>query len=244
MPIGKLEPEYEASFTAWQKNPNPQTAGAMVRQLQPAIDRGISAHVGKAASPNIRSKAKTMALQAARTYDPNRSRLGTHMVNHLQGLKRVSRKSQQVLKVPERVSLDRAYVQNQRAEFEDEQGRDASMEELSDRTGLSLRRLQYIEQFHKPIAEGTLSSLDVGGEGTGFSPAVDDDPSDVWFDAVYGDMDPTNQKIMEWTLGMHGRPQLSNQDIAMKLRMTPGAVSQRKAIIQHHLDQEEELGLF
>jgi DNA-binding NarL/FixJ family response regulator len=49
---------------------------------------------------------------------------------------------------------------------------------------------------------------------------------------------------MEHTLGLHGKKVLSNQEIARKLRLTPGAVSQRKATIQQLLNQEQELSPF
>jgi len=57
-------------------------------------------------------------------------------------------------------------------------------------------------------------------------------------------MDATNQKIMEWTFGLYGSPQLSNQAIAQRLKLSPGAISQRKANIQRILDQEQDLSVF
>jgi hypothetical protein len=57
-------------------------------------------------------------------------------------------------------------------------------------------------------------------------------------------MDPINQKIMEHSLGLHGQPRLPNHEIAKLLRLSPGAISQRKARIQQTLDKESELSPF
>jgi len=49
---------------------------------------------------------------------------------------------------------------------------------------------------------------------------------------------------MEHTLGMHGKRVLSNQDVARKLKLSPGAISQRKARIQSKMDLAEDLKVF
>lgn len=245
MTYSRLEPEYAPAYDAWRAQRTPEAASHLLGALRPAIDRGLRAHVGPQAGPNLRVHARRLALQALETYDPSRARLGTHLVNHLRGLKRLSRRSQQILAVPERLVLDRNYVQECRRQLSDELGRDPSTQELADRTGLSLRRIARVERLQQPMAEGTaLRTSAMSEDGHGFQPTVMRDISDVWLEAVYGDLDGTNQRIMEWTLGLHGQPQLSNQQIAAKLRMTPGAISQRKAQIQAKLDQMEKLDLF
>jgi hypothetical protein len=112
------------------------------------------------------------------------------------------------------------------------------MYEIADKTGISVKRINYVSKFRYPMSQGSFSGMGEE-ENEMFSPAVEQGPSNTWFEFVYSDLDPTNQKIMEWTLGLHGQKPLSNQAIARKLRMTPGAVSQRKAKIQYILNQEE-----
>ena len=234
----KLESKYSAPYDLWKRNPTPSNAGALLKTVQPEIERGISAHVGQS-NPILKSRARRMALTAIKSYDPSRARLGTHIVNQLQGLKRVSRQQTQILPIPERVSIDRNNVERTKAELGDELGREPNLDELADKTGLSVRRLSYIQKFRYPIAEGTIDHRMSQEEGAGFMPAVQQKDSDSWTQFVYSDLDNTNKKIMEWTLGMHDQPVLSNLAIAKKLQITPGAVSQRKAIIQKVLDQQE-----
>jgi hypothetical protein len=241
MPPFKLEPEFAPDYDEWKRAPSPQTTGKLLRSLQPAIDRGISAHVGRQPGPNIRAHARKLTLGALRTYDPGQARLSTHVINHLQGLKRVHRTSNQILRVPERVMLDRNRLFEAENQLEDQYGRPPSLTELADYTGLSAKRIERVRQFRHPVAEGQLAARQgPGGEPEGFAPAVVN-PSNAYLELAYQDMGPINQNILDMTLGLHGQPQMSNQDIAKRLRLTPGAISQRKAQIQAQLDRMQEI---
>jgi DNA-directed RNA polymerase specialized sigma subunit len=241
-PASRLEPKYQKPFQTWQDDPTPENATQLLTAVKPAIDRGIRAHVGAKVSPATRSHARRLTLNAVRNYDANKSQLTTHIINHMQGLKRVVRQQGHVLSVPERVELDRRRVATAQAELEDTLGREASPMELADHTRLSLRRLQHIQQFKPPVSEGKM--LSPREEAEGFMPAVQQGPSEAWLEMVYQDLTPVDQNILDWTLGLHGRSVASNQHIAKRLRITPGAVSQRKAKIQALLDQREELEIF
>ena len=238
-----LESKYKSPYDAWKLDPSPKNSTILLDAIDPEIKRGITAHVGKP-NPLIRSRARRMALKAVGTYDSDKgAKLGTHIVNQLQGLKRISRKQTQVLKIPERVSMDQYRVEQARLELVDRNGRDPSATEMADYTGLSVRRLEHIRKFKNPVAEGAVIGPQ-GEEGAaGFLPSVAV-TGDAWTEVVYSDLGPVNQNIMEWTLGLHGQPQLSNQAIARKLRISPGAVSQRKAAIQAVLNREDELSPF
>ena len=240
----KLEPDYEIEYNAWKEKPNPQTTGLLLRKVQPAIDRGVQAHAGKNVSPVLRSSARRLALTAIRTYDPAKAQLGTHIINHMKGLRRIGRQQSQVMRIPERVSLDQSFLANAEAELNDRLGRDPTITELADHTGLSAKRISQVRSYRHPISEGSFLGMTQGGESSGFLPAVSQDNMDIVTRAVYDDLDSINQQIMDWTLGRNGTRPLSNQEIASKLRMTPGAVSQRKALIQRRIDEMEQLEMF
>ena len=240
--MSSLESKYKSPYDTWKLEPTPKNTTTLLNALEPEIKRGITAHVGQS-NPLMRSRARRIALQAAGSYDPTRNaKLGTHIVNQLEGLKRVSRKQTQILRVPERVSMDQQRVERARLELVDRLGRDPSYVELSDSTGLSRHRLDHIRKFKHSVAEGALSSTR-GEDSGGFLPEVDQ-INHTWTEIVYDDLDDINRKILEWTLGLHGEPQLSNQDIARKLRLSPGAISQRKSAIQRILNREDELSPF
>lgn len=235
-----LEPQYADAYELWKRNPDPHNTTVLLKTITPEIDRGLLAHVGSS-NPLIRSKAKMLTIRALKSYDPSQAKLGTHIVNQLQSLKRVARQQAHVLSVPERVSLNQAIVERSRIELEDKLGRDPSMQELADATGLSIARLKHIKRFQRPLAEGTLTAA-TGEEGESSyvgGPAVQQSTTGAWLEYVYSDQDGMNQKIMEWTLGLHGQPILPNHEIARRLGVSQGAISQRKARIQETINQLE-----
>jgi len=241
----KLEDEYVEPFNAYQTDPSPLNATSLLTSLNPAINRGIRAHVGKNVSPTTRSHARKLTLAAVRTYDPSRSGLRTHVINHLQGLRRIQRHQTQILKTPERVSLDKAYLDQEENRLMDQSGSEPTLQELADATGLSLKRIHYVRSYRPAVPYSMLDAqTGPGGETMGYAPAVQQPDSGAWIEVVYGDLNPVNQKIMEWTLGMHNRPVLSNQQIAAKLNLSAGAISQRKASIQEQINQDTDLSPF
>ncbi len=239
-----LEPDFEPDFNTWKVDSNPHNTTKLLTRLQPTIDRAISAHVGKP-DPILRSRARQITLNAVKSYDPMKAKLSTHLFNQLQGLKRIYRKQTQIIPIPERVSLAQGQLISAEAELLEQLGREATTSELADYTGLSLKRLKQIRTApSNAMPEGYYEGLGDEEGGGGFSPEVEGGPTRAYIELVHGDLDKANQFIMEATLGMYGRAKLSNQQIAMKLGLTPGAVSQRKAMIQRLIDEQQASGIF
>jgi DNA-directed RNA polymerase specialized sigma subunit len=239
-----LEPKFKPDFDAWKTDPSPGNVDKLLTHLRPTIDRNLAFTAGRNSSPALLGQAKQLAINALQSYDPGQSALKTHVTNHLQGLRRIARQQSQILSVPERVTLDSAYLHEMEQEFIDEYDREPSMQELSDRSGLSSRRIKHVKGFAVPAATGTMDAMSVDGEGDGISPAVRYDNTDTYLHAIYDDLGPIDQKIMEWTLGYGGANKLTNQEIAAKLKITPGAISQRKAKIQQQLIELQGSKLF
>lgn len=239
----QLEKDIADSFYAWKAEDSPTTRGALLRQVNPIIDTALHSY-GGTAGPSIRGQAKMMALNAFKSYDPSRGTMKTHLLSQLQGLRRAAAQSQQIISIPERVALDRGHLTETADQLREELGRDPSDMELASRTGLSLKRINYIRQA-KP---GTNTGSILDEEGDVFSPASlipgNTDRTDAWADMVYYDLSDVDRKIMEHTLGMRGAEVLSNGELAARLGVSAGAVSQRKARIQQLLDQQYEIDPF
>ena len=241
-----LEPEFQPHFDAWRADPSPQKAQTLLQATKPIIDSAVRSYGGTNPSPTLNSRAKLLALDAFTRYDPMRAKLRTHMMVHLQGLRRHAAREQQVIPLPERVGLDLFRLNQYENELRDKFNRDPSDMELSQHSGLSLKRIGYIRQAKPSYAEGTIAASTLGDDDQGgFSPAVlGVGDSGHWNEFVYHDLDPSDQVIMEHTLGMHGKRVLPKQEIARRLGISPGAVSQRAARIQEKLNQREDVSLF
>ncbi len=230
----------EPAFTAWKQTPGPATLSPLLTALDPSIRKGVEAHLGRF-DPVYHGHAKRLAVEAVKSYDPSHgAKLQTHVINRLRGLQRIAANRGLGITVPERVRLERNRLQELEKGLTHEFGRPPTSQELSDRLGLSLSRLATIRGYKPPVTEGQMAMI--GGD---MSPEVLSlQKRQTWTDLVYDDLSPPDKLVLEHTLGLHGSPVLSNQELASRLRVTPGAVSQRKAKIQSILDLGETLSPF
>jgi DNA-directed RNA polymerase specialized sigma subunit len=224
----------------WQKNQTPEMNGRILAKVQPVIDTALSSYVGTAPSSALKTRAKLMTLKALQTFDPSRGNVRTHLLSQLQGLRRLSAQEQNIISIPEQVGLDFQKLTEAENELRDRISRDPSDDELANATGLSTRRIGKIRAFHKPIAEGStvIETADDYADSGGVASKIpgQTNEQDAWMNFVYGDLTPTNKLIMDMSLGRNGRKKASVQEIARKLNITPGAVSQRAAKIQEMLN--------
>ena len=241
---GRLEPDYQESWDAWKAEDSPETRAGLVRSVQPVIDRAVYSYAGNSASPRIKSQAKLMALDAFGTYDPTKGTMRTHLLSQLRRLQRYAGQENQMIRIPERISLDRRHLREAEEALRDDLGRDPSDLEIADHTGLSLRRIGHIRKAQAGINTGSL----LDEEGEVFSPASNTPGNtsvqDAWQQMVYYDLHPTDQLIMDYTLGLRGAERLENAEIARRLGISPGAVSQRKNKIQMMLDERYTIDPF
>lgn len=234
--------DFNELYTRWQKNKTPELNSKLLTAVQPVIDTALSSYAGQV-SPSTRSRAKIMALKAFDTFDPQRGNVRTHLLSQLQGLRRLAAKEQNIISIPEQVGLDFQKLDTAENELRDQLSRDPTDDELADFTGLSVKRLRKVRSFHKPVASGMLDqeTTDDSYSGDVASHLPNQNASaDAWLDFVYGDLTPTDKLIMDLTLGRNGRQRTSTQEIARRLNMTPGAISQRAAKIQTMIDKRYE----
>lgn len=240
-----LEPEWQPHYDAWKANPGPKTNSAMMKAVRPVLDSALRTYGGSNPSPTLQSKAKILAMQAIERYDPQRAKLRTHLMSHLQGLRRLNAQETQIIGIPERIGLDQHRLRESERELQDKLGRPPSTSELADHTGLSARRIGKIRQVQPGVSEGMTTAIsgDSGEEDLPTGPAVvSGEGEKLWQNFIYHDLPPQDQLIMEHTLGLHGKPVLPKQRVAQLLGLSPGAVSQRAARIQERLDQRESIG--
>lgn len=239
---GLLEQEFIDPYHAWKQSPGPQTMTPLLTAINPVIDSAMRTYAAKG-SPTLRSQAKIMAADAINKYDPSRGKLRTHLMYNLQGLRRAGTQESQIIRLPERVGIDLYHLRQSENELRDQLGREASIGELADHTGLSKRRIAYVRKAQPGLPEGMLAPEgEAGEEQAALGPAVQTaDTERIWHDYVYHDLTPVDQIIMEHTLGLYGKPILPKKEIASKLGISPGAVTQRAAKIQEKIDKREEL---
>lgn len=233
----QLEPDFQDVYHAWKQTPTPDTRHALLKSVDPVIRSGMQAYGGPSVgSPTLYSQARRVALQSFDTYDPARGGLRSHVLNHLRRLQRLGAQQAQIISVPERVAMDRRHLEETESQLRDALGRDPSDIELANRTGLSLKRLQYVRQARHTVA-GSQIERDETSDAPASTIPGQDPRQKAWEQLVYYDLQPLDQTIFDMTLGRNGRRPHTVAEIAAKLGVTPSAISQRTAKIQAKLDE-------
>jgi len=222
----------DKAYEAWQKAPTPENLTALIGAASPVIDSALSSY--GSGDPALRGRAKILAVGAVRSFDPKQGvALKTHLMNQLKPLHREAAHRSTVVSVPEKMLADSHQLYRSEQEFIDEHGREPNVTELAARTGYSPDRIAKVREAAKPaVAE----SLGVPGTGASHQPGVQrTNPQQIWLEFVHHDLGNIDKKILEWKKGLYGQPVLANQEIAQRLNLSPGAVSQRSARIAARL---------
>jgi len=219
--------ELKTRYETWKQDPSDATMGQLLTAAEPVIKNSLRSYAGGSDDPIYRLEALRLSAAAFNSYDPDRgAQLETYLMSSLQPLKRTVYERSQGLHLPQKAWYDLRNLRRSRANFETELGRDPTQLELSDATGLSIHRIDYLEKFERSeIPESVLREKNPDeyfqpGETTMAE-------SEFWAEAVYYSLDPLDQTVYDYRVGAHGKPALSNQKIAQKLGLSEGAVSQR-----------------
>lgn len=217
----------------WQKDQTPEKTEFMLKKLKPTINSALTSFA-PGMEKSLYIKATKLALDAAKSYDPSYGTdPSTHVFHTLKRLYRFGAKRNNIMPVSERSYAESKFIRQLAAEFEDAHGREPSAMELADRSGFAVKKINRILDQNKIRNETSTINPETHQSYVGASDLDDDD----YFEYVYASVGPIDQKIMEWSSGKHGRPVLSNQDIAAKLRVTPAAISQRRAKIMNMMSE-------
>ncbi len=217
----KSQDSLAAAYEAWRSAPGETTTEKLLAELNPTITSALRSYAGD--DMRLKTKASIVALNAVKSYDPSKNvKLSTFVFNHLKGLQRISAERANPVHIPEGVLLDKGKLYKKEQELEDKLGRAPTLDELSDSTGLSKRRIEKLRTGSVFTPEAQLLTEKGDMLFTGKS-----DSNNIWVDYVYFDLDPIDKKIFEWSTGYGGAEKLKKKDIAQRLKISAPAVSLR-----------------
>ena len=219
----------ERDIELWEKykaNPSPYTLEPLMRQLDSLIQNEVNKWSGAIARPVLEAKAKQLALEAIKSYDPDAgAALSTHVVNRLKKLSRQVYTHQDAVRVPEYKKLKiHAYFRGEK-ELMNQHGREPTSQELADHLGWAPSTLADVQRAMRPEL---IQSEDVGGGLFERQSVWGSDTDDGMIDMIYYDLDPIDKLIFEHSTGYGGKPELSNKEIMQKTGLTQGQLSYRK----------------
>lgn len=230
--------QYGDAYEAWRTDPSTANMRRVVEELKNPIESAVGHYLGQNASPALRHRARLIAAQAVKSYDPSRgASLATHVNQNLRALQRVAPQVVDPLSPSEHFRRHQMEINRASTELQEALGREPTDEEIADLTSLPLRRVSRVRSRMRariPLSTYEMTDDDsddapdiVGGERTDY---------DDWVDAVYTDLGEIDRLIMMYRTGYRNSDILSNQEIASRLNISPAAVSQRAKRIQRRLD--------
>lgn len=227
--VGSLSP-----YEKWRLFKDSDSLYEVTKSLRPTID-SVVASLGGTGNPQIASKARVIAAKAIQSYDPSAgATLPTWVSQQLRQLTRDIRKSNSLVHVPDGVQLDAYALYRAEREFEDEHGREPTVEELADISHLPVKRIMDVRTKMRPIITDAGTETD---EGSSTLQAESSDYTQDALDYVYSESDRNDKKLLEYTVGYGGAPVLNNDQIMQKLRLTPVQLSRRKARLSMRINE-------
>lgn len=213
----------DSLFDYYSQTKDKKTLNTMVKRLNPTVSYTL-ASLGVANDPVMQAEARVVVANAIPNYDPSYgAKLPTYITTQLQQMHRTVRQHRSPIKVPERLQMDAYRLNEVEKEFMELHDREPDLLELSDKSGLSIRRIKRIrDQIFKSTGDETFG--EVGG-------LIEPDFLDEALEYVYHDLDYKDKKILEGTTGFGGAKQLTPAELSAKLDISQSQVSRRTAKI-------------
>ena len=235
----RLEPEYTDVYQTWKKFPTEANRDRVLGQISPIIDRAVGQIPGDRNYLTVRGKI--LALQSLDKYDPSISSLSTYLSNALLPLRRYARAQMNVLGVPERAMILASQLEGAETDLEDELGRAPTTAELADKMQMSVAAIENARRSTHARNSGAMEAPTE--EGDIFTPVVARSiPEKYQHDYMLSrfSADPVSSFIYENDFQLNGRRRLQTAALAKKLKITPGAVSQRRQKIYEALNSMQK----
>jgi DNA-directed RNA polymerase specialized sigma subunit len=227
-PKTHLEEQFRIPFETWKEKQDDESRERLLQAIMPVIRENVS-QVAGADKGYMTIQGKILALKAMERYDPSQSSIATYLNRQLMPLRRTARQQMNVLGIPDRVLFAAQQLEGAETELEDALGRPPTTVELADKMSISVKQIERIRRLSHARNSGNIGTPDE--EGGVKSPEVTRTLDAKYrheyvMDALAND--PITQFIYETDNRLNGRRQMSTIDLAKKLRISPGAVSQRR----------------
>lgn len=219
-------------ITLWKQNRSQQNTRKVIQLLSPTIQSALHTYA-PGQQKQFRVKATNIALDSLKNFDQTKKiSPSTYVFTSLQRLNRVRRQRQNLIHIPQSQVYAKSIIDKKKQQLQNKLGRQATDQELCDSIGISKKKL---DRINSNVVFNQSSAVNAQSGDSTFK--VKGLTQDDYFKYIYDSVSPIDKKIMQWTKSKN----ISNNQIARKLNISPGAVSQRKAKIQQMLGQIQGL---
>ncbi len=191
-------------YQRYSETKSPRDLHKLLTQLNPLIYQEVNRASGSLPTQALAAEAKTWAIHAIKTYDPNKgTALSTHVTNYLQKTRRMNYKYQNVARLSENNQLNFHKYNSAVVNLTERLSRDPSDDELAKELGWAKKAVvKFKSGLFQDITE---SSQERAAEVTRF------DSSKVLFQHMMDQLTPEERIILD------NVKEMSSSELAAKL---------------------------
>ncbi|NMC34638.1 MAG: hypothetical protein GYA36_19625 [Veillonellaceae bacterium] len=225
-------------WQAWNENGRkPDDLEPLMKRLDPLINSHVSIYAGKVNIPPdaIQAKAEELAIQAIKSYNPNAgAQLATHVAWHLRGLNRFATTYQNPARIPQHQTHKIQELLSVRDRYIEQFGRPPTDFALAKKLNWSPRQVQRLQ---KGLTRKALDpELFATSDPRTYQPSRFREIIALLPQQLKG----RDKFVFKGTYGI-GMPEMTTNQMARKLNVSPATVSRiRKSIagtIEQYLEQ-------
>jgi DNA-directed RNA polymerase specialized sigma subunit len=214
-------------WKTWKKHPSNDNLMPLMKAIEPIIVHHTNKMTGNLPRSAIRGEAVRLTVAALDKYDPSKAQLNTHLFSSLRKLNRYVYEHQNMGTIPEPRITKIGLFNNVKSNLEEQLGRVPTTEELADELKWSPKQIKLLQ---KELRSDLVHDFSYGN-------VMEDQRADIdeYLDMLREELIGTDRDVLDYSYGLNGKKQLSNQEIAGKLGISPSAVTQIKAKLADRL---------
>jgi len=205
--------EFLKKFKEWKEGGEKQSGLLeLVEYTKPIWYKKIPVFGGSLSDPMHIAYAKNIVVKALKDYDPSKANINVYLWYRLSNLPRHIYKVQNIIGANERDLQIKNKLDLITEEMRKELGRDPSDNELAERLGISVKKLNAIRSLEGVLVGSSFSLRTDEDEERGISPGVivpeiENKYKIRVLDLIYHELTPQEQVFMENFFGLHGKKQ-------------------------------------
>lgn len=243
---GSRKKQRDAEMQMWQEwkssGENPDLLEPLLNAYQPAIQAKVNEFAGQVPIPvaALRAEAEKRALDAFRTYDPEyvgaqsgkKAQLHTHVFNKLRKVRRFVVKYQNVGTMPEKRAEKITEYRTAFAELSEDLGREPTEHELASKLHWAPAEVGRMQ------SEQRMDLLSSGFDALSVDPSFTMPSRDREIvQLLKYELTPRENLVLDYSMGLNGKPQLGTTEIAAKLGVSAPVVSRIKTKLMKKIQE-------
>lgn len=207
----------------YQKTGDEDLGNKLLDQHRSIINKHVSKWSGVLPDVVIKKHADILALNAFKTFNPEKSNINTQLFNHLSQLSRIVYTHQNVAKIPEHQILQIKNYQNAVNHLSDSLGYQPSLDEVADYMAMPV---SHIERLSKNLRKDYTYDGDAEDAQQGL---IQDSKNSLYLQDTFSRLDDKQQEMFKNLTGYKGSKVLKPSEFGKKFNMKPYEVSRVKS---------------